>query len=357
MKLYEEGLKMANYTSAPEDDYDVLIEDDLSNSKIEPCVPYDPKILSAQLVPSLYTTVFIVGLLDNILVVFILVKYKGLKQAENICFLNLALSNLGFLLTLPFWAYAASHGEGFDDPLCKILLMLYSIGLYSEAFFNILLTVQRYKEFFHVRRRFSACRTVAGSILMSALVWVTATLVTLPELVFYKPQMESQKSKCFFTGLHFLPDDETFWKHFLTLKMNILGFLLPLFAFVYCYVRMRKTLQFRKRNYGLFKLVFTIMAVFLLMWGPYNITLFLSAFNEHVSLHGCASSYNLNKSVQITRIIATTHCFINPLLYMFLDKAFRKHLSRLCCLCSDAAPQPTEEPAQGTSGEEYYLSP
>lgn len=348
---------MANYTSAPEDDYDVLIEDDLSNSKIEPCVPYDPKILSAQLVPSLYTTVFIVGLLDNILVVFILVKYKGLKQAENICFLNLALSNLGFLLTLPFWAYAASHGEGFDDPLCKILLMLFSIGLYSEAFFNVLLTVQRYKEFFHVRRRFSACRTVAGSILMSTLVWVTAALVTLPELVFYKPQMESQKYKCFFTGLHFLPDDETFWKHFLTLKMNILGFLLPLFVFVYCYVRMRKTLQFRERNYGLFKLVFTIMAVFLLMWGPYNITLFLSAFKEHVSLHGCASSYNLNKSVQITRIIATTHCSINPLLYMLLDKAFRKHLSRLCCLCSDAAPLPTEEPAQGTSGEEYYLSP
>ena len=68
---------MANYTSAPEDDYDVFIEDDVSNNKIEPCTPYDPKILSAQLVPYLYTTVFLVGLLDNILVVFILVKCKG----------------------------------------------------------------------------------------------------------------------------------------------------------------------------------------------------------------------------------------------------------------------------------------
>ena len=67
---------MANYTSAPEDDYDVFIEDDLSDDEIEPCTPYDPKILSAQLVPYLYTTVFMVGLLDNILVVFILVKYK-----------------------------------------------------------------------------------------------------------------------------------------------------------------------------------------------------------------------------------------------------------------------------------------
>ena len=107
---------MANYTSAPEDDYDVFIEDDVSNNKIEPCTPYDPKILSAQLVPYLYTTVFLVGLLDNILVVFILVKCKGLKQAENISFLNLALSNLGFLLTLPFWAYAASHWRNGRGP-------------------------------------------------------------------------------------------------------------------------------------------------------------------------------------------------------------------------------------------------
>ncbi|KAB0389606.1 hypothetical protein E2I00_016563, partial [Balaenoptera physalus] len=323
-KLLRGGsLKMANYTSAPEDDYDVLIEDNLSNNDMEPCTPYEPKMLSAQLVPYLYTTVFTAGLLDNILVVLIVVKYKGLKQVENIYFLNLAISNL-----------------------C----------LYSEAFFNVLLTVQRYQEFFRMRRLFSACRMVAGSIFTSAVAWVTAILVTLPELAFYKPQMESQKYKCFFTRPHFLPADETFWKHFLTLKMNILGFLLPLFFFVFCYVRMRKTLKCGVRNCDLFKLVFTIMVVFLLMWGPYNIALFLSAFNEHFSLHGCESSYNLNRSIQIMKIIATTHCCINPLLYVFLNKAFRKHLCHLCHLCSDTAPQPTEEPAQGTSREEYHLS-
>ncbi|XP_058932673.1 C-C chemokine receptor-like 2 isoform X2 [Kogia breviceps] len=347
---------MANYTSAPEDDYDVLIEDNLSNNEIEPCTPYEPKVLSAQLVPYLYTMVFTAGLLDNILVVLILVKYKGLKQVENIYFLNLAISNLCFLPTLPFWAYTASREGVLGDPLCKILVALYSIGLYSEAFFNVLLTVQRYQEFFRMRRLFSACRKVAGSIFTSALAWLTAILVTLPELAFYKPQMESQKYKCFFTRPHFLPADETFWKHFLTLKMNILVFLLPLFFFVFCYVRMRKTLKCGVRNCDLFKLVFTIMVVFLLMWGPYNIALFLSAFNEHFSLHGCESSYNLNRSVQMTKIIATTHCCINPLLYVFLNKAFRKHLCHLCHLCSDTAPQPTEEPAQGTSREEYHLS-
>ncbi|EPY73427.1 hypothetical protein CB1_008058009 [Camelus ferus] len=260
---------MANYTSAPEDEYDVLIEDNLTNNEIEPCTSYDPKILLAQLVPHLYTTLFMVGLLDNILAVLILVKYKGLKYVENIYFLNLAIANLCFVLTLPFWAYTASHGGVLGNPLCKTLVVFYSIGLYSEAFFNALLTVQTY----------------------------------------------------------------------------------------FCYMRMRKTPRFREARHDIFKLVFTIMVVFLLMWGPYNIALFLSAFNEHFSLHDCNSSYNLDKSVQITKIIATIHCCVNPLLYVFLDNAFREHLRRhLCCLCDDTAPQPTEEYAQDTSRGEHHLS-
>ncbi|XP_010995387.2 C-C chemokine receptor-like 2 isoform X1 [Camelus dromedarius] len=355
-KLLQRGnsLKMANYTSAPEDEYDVLIEDNLTNNEIEPCTSYDPKILLAQLVPHLYTTLFMVGLLDNILAVLILVKYKGLKYVENIYFLNLAIANLCFVLTLPFWAYTASHGGVLGNPLCKTLVVFYSIGLYSEAFFNALLTVQTYCKFFDVRF-FSASRTVAGSTITMA--WVVAVLVTLPELVFYKPQLESQEYKCFLSRPHFLPADETFWKHFLTLKMNILGFLLPLFVFVVCYMRMRKTPRFREARHDIFKLVFTIMVVFLLMWGPYNIALFLSAFNEHFSLHDCNSSYNLDKSVQITKIIATIHCCVNPLLYVFLDNAFREHLRRhLCCLCDDTAPQPTEEYAQDTSRGEHHLS-
>lgn len=350
------SLAMANYTSAPEDDYDVFIEDDLSNDERELCSPYDPQALLAQLVPYLFITVFLVGLLDNILVVLIMVKYKGLKQVENIYLLNLAVCNLCFLCTLPFWVHMAWHEGDPGEPLCKILLVLYSVGLFSEAFFNVLLTVQRYQKFFQMRGFFSATRMVAGSIFPSALVWVIAVLVMLPELAFYKPQMENQKYKCFFGRPLFLPADETFWKHFLTLKMNILGFLLPLFVFVFCYVRMRRTLKFGERGYDLFKLVFTIMVVFLLMWGPYNIALFLSAFNEHFSLHGCESSYNLDRSTLITKIIATTHCCVNPLLYVFFDEAFRKHLYHFCHLCNDTAPQPTEEPAQGTSREEPCLS-
>ncbi|XP_008069411.1 C-C chemokine receptor-like 2 [Carlito syrichta] len=347
---------MANYTLPPEDEYDVLIEDDLKDDKTELCDRYDAQVLSAQLVPQLYSTIFVVGLLDNILVVLILVKYKGLKHLENIYSLNLTLFNFCFLLTLPFWTHSASHGGSLGEPMCAILSELCSIGLYGEVLFSVLLTVQKHPVFFHMRDCSSATRTVSRSILMSVLAWVIVILATLPELVLHKLQTEGQKYQCVFNTPPFLPADETLWKHFLTLKMNILVLVVPLFVFVFCCICMRKTLSFRERRYGLSKLVFAIMVVFLLMWAPYNVALFLSTFREHFSLHDCKSSYNLDKSVQITKIIATTHCCVNPLLCVFLDTAFGKYLCHLFHLRHNTPLQPSEESAQGPSREEHEHS-
>ena len=336
---------MDNYTSAPEDDYDVLIEDDVNSNEVQQCDTYDPGILATSVVPPLSSTVFLVGLLGSVCVVLILVRHKGLKHTEDVYLLNLAVSNLCFLLALPFWAYTGTHGGVLDNPFCRILVILYSIGLYSEAFFNVLLTVQRYLVFFPSYSTWTA----RWGLISSVLAWVLAALVILPESVFYKARMESQTHKCFFRRPHFLPAEETLWKHFLTLKMNILGLLFPLCVFVFCYARMRKIRRSGERRSGLSKLVFAIVAVFLLMWGPYNIALFLSTFKESFSLHDCKSDYNLDRSIQILRIVAATHCCINPLLHAFLDPTFRRHLCRLHSVCNGGPLQSSEEPTREAS--------
>lgn len=338
---------MANYTEAPEDDYDVLIEDDhLNDTPLPACIQYDPSILSAQLVPKLYLLVFMVGLLDNVLVVFILMRHKGLRHVENIYFLNVAISNMCFLLALPFWAHAAGHGGLLGSNMCTAVVGLYSLGLYGQAFGNTLLTVQRYLEVFNTRCSL-ASRKLLCAIVTSAVSWVTVILVSVPEFLFYRPQKEGQGNSCLFSRPPFLPADEPFWKHFLTLKMNILGFLFPLCVFVFCYTCLRK------RRSDLLKLVFAMVVVFLLMWGPYNIALFLSTFREYFSLDDCQSSYNLDKGVQVTKIVAATHCCINPLLYVCLDKAFR---TQLCHLCKVSPPQSWPGSEQVTAQEEPNCS-
>lgn len=347
---------MANYTLAPdEDDYDVIIDGDLNNSVTKQCRQYDAADLLAHVVPPLYTTVFLAGLLDNFLAVLALVKYKGLRHVENIYFLNLVVSNLCFLLTLPFWAHAASHGEVLSHPMCIILVMLSSVGLHSEAFFNALLTLHSCLVLFHTSRVFSAARQVSCGIVTSVLAWGVAILATLPELLIHKSRVETQPYQCLLRRPHFLLGKDTSWERPLTLRTNIVVLLVPLLVFTVCCVlcmRRREMLRPGDRKNDLVKLVFAVMVVFLLMWGPYNVALFLSAFKKSFSLSDCGSSYNLDRSIQVTRVIASTHCCVNPLLYMLLDEAFRKHLRCCCChLGGDTALPPAEDPAHARPWE------
>nr|XP_020035151.1 C-C chemokine receptor-like 2 isoform X1 [Castor canadensis] len=344
-----DSLTMTNYTEAPEDEYDVLIVGDLDFSEPEQCDKHATNVLSAQQVLQLCSTVFVIGLL-NILVVFILIKYKGLKHVGNIYFLNLALSNLCFLLPLPLWAHMASHGTSLIHPTCKILAGLHSIALYSEALFNVLLTVQRYQVFSHLRWLSLALQTVPGGVITSVLAWVIATVVTLPELVFYQLQTEGHEDKCSFHTPHFLPAEETSLKSFLTLKTNILVLVFPLFTFLFCYVQIRKPRRLGEQQFELFKIVFAIMVIFLLMWAPYSIVLCLSTFQERLSLQDCESSYKLDRSVQITKIIGVTHCCVNPLLYLLLDKEFRKYLYSLFPGCNN---EPSVDSDQDPSREDH----
>ncbi|ELK33347.1 PREDICTED: C-C chemokine receptor-like 2 isoform X2 [Myotis davidii] len=338
---------MANYT---DEDYDVLIDPLFDNETLikdgaEPCPSYDPTVLSAQLLPQLYTAVSLLGLLDNVLVVFILLKCQRLRHVEHIYLLNLAVSNLCFSLTLPFWAHAASHGGTLGHPTCTVLVALSSVGLHSEALFNALLTLQSSLMCFHARSLSPAARRRrACGFLASGLAWLVAALLALPEVLQCMAQEDSQGDRCPCSRPYFLPGQGTAWQPFLTLKVNVAGLLVPLLVFIICLVRLGKTL----RKSDLSQLVFAIMVVFLLMWGPYNVALFLSAFKDFFSLRDCGSRYHLDRSVQVTAIIASTHCCVNPLLYALLDKACRR------CLCSRCCPlPPTEDPAQDTPWEEH----
>ncbi|XP_036886523.1 C-C chemokine receptor-like 2 [Sturnira hondurensis] len=350
---------MANDTLAPDEDYyDILIEGDLNNSDTEQCHQYDATALLAHVVPQLYATVFLVGFVDNSLAVLALVKHKGLGHVENIYLLNLVLSNWCFLLTLPFWAHAASNGGSLGHPMCLILVTLGSVGLHGEAFFSALLSLQSCPGLFQSSFS-SAARTVPCGIITSVLAWGMAILVTWPELLFHKSWGGTQQYQCLLRRPHLLPGEDASWERSLTLKMNIVVLLVPLLVFTVCFVlfmRTRKTLRSGDRKKDLVKLVFTIMGVFLLMWGPYNVALFLSAFKKSFSLHDCRGSYSLDRSVQVTRVIASTHCCLNPLLCMLLDEAFRKHLCCCCHLGGDTPLPPAADPAHDRPWEELQRS-
>ncbi|XP_043823952.1 C-C chemokine receptor type 1-like [Dromiciops gliroides] len=296
-----------------------------------PCHKTDVKELASMFLPPLYFLVFIIGLLGNAMVVLILVKYKRLKTMTNIYLLNLAISDLLFLITLPFWIHYEWHRNWvFGNIMCKLLSGLYYMGLYSEIFFIILLTIDRYLAIVHAVFAIRV-RNVVLSFMTSIMTWGMAFLASLPDVIFTRSQKEFSSHTC---SPHFPYENARMWRQFQALKLNILVFALPLLVMITCYTGIIKRLLRRtsERKWRAVKLIFAIMVIFFLFWTPYNLTVLVSAFEDFFfppksKELSCERSKELDLAMQVTEVIAFTHCCVNPVIYAFVGERFQKYLS------------------------------
>ncbi|XP_045713072.1 C-C chemokine receptor type 5 [Phyllostomus hastatus] len=306
-----------------------------------PCHKTDVRAIAAKLLPPLYTLVFISGFVGNLLVVLTLINCKKLRSMTDIYLLNLAISDLLFLLTIPFWAYYAADQWVFGNGACQFLTGLYLIGFFSGIFFIILLTIDRYLAIVHAVFAVKA-RTVTFGVATSGVTWVVAVLASLPGIIFTKSQKEGSRLTC---SPHYPTNNYHFWKSFQTLKMVILGLVLPLLVMVVCYSGILKTLlrcRNEKKRHKAMRLIFVIMIGYFLFWTPYNVTMLLNTFQSAFGLNNCNSSNRLDQAMQVTETLGMTHCCINPIIYAFVGEKFRNHLSflfrkhiarRLCKRC------------------------
>uniref|UniRef100_A0A8C3IFU3 G-protein coupled receptors family 1 profile domain-containing protein n=1 Tax=Chrysemys picta bellii TaxID=8478 RepID=A0A8C3IFU3_CHRPI len=268
------------------------------------------KQFASHFVPPLYSLVLIFGLVGNVLVVLILIKYKKLRSMTDIYLLNLAISDLLFIFSLPFWAYYIAREWDFGN----------AIGM----FFIILLTIDRYLAIVHAVFALKA-RTVTYGILTSVVIWGIAILASLPGFIFHSVQKEGPRWTC---SSHYPSNYEKEWRQFLILKMNILGLVIPFVIMIFCYIEIIKILL-RRRNekkHKAVRLIFILMIVYFIFWTPYNIVVLIYTFQDSFSLNTCEGSSQLEIAIQVTEAIAMFHCCINPVIYAFAGEKFRKYL-------------------------------
>ena len=146
----------------------------------------------------------------------------------------------------------------------------------------------------------------------------------------------------------------------ISIFQQILFFLLAFVVMAFCYIkilgRIARTRSHTKNR--AVKLVFCIVAVFFLGWVPYNIVIFLRMLADHlVALFDCEISIQLDYAFQVCRLIAFSHCCLNPVFYAFVGVKFRSHLkSMLHRMFSRQSPvdqQPVRTQALVSQGSMY----
>ncbi|XP_078115232.1 chemokine XC receptor 1-like [Sander vitreus] len=280
-------------------------------------------------IPVFFSVVITLSLTGNILVLVILALYENFKSLTNMFILNLTISDLVFTTGLPFWAIYHVWGWLFSEVLCKIVTFVFFTGFYSSILFLTIMTIYRYLAVVHPLSGLSTLKLSRSTgVYMSFLLWIVSIGAAMPSLLYSTlvsiPHKDKHSIGCEYK--------ETVWKRIGIFQQNIF-FLVAFAVMAFCYIRIlwRITRTRSHTKNRAVKLVFCIVAVFFLGWVPYNVVIFLSVLANNVvpSLYTCEASIKLDYTFYVCRLIAFSHCCLNPVFYAFVGVKFRSHLKSL----------------------------
>ncbi|XP_053097993.1 C-C chemokine receptor type 4-like [Pangasianodon hypophthalmus] len=296
-----------------------------SNTVYQACNNNNVREFSRVFLPTLYSIVFIVGFIGNGLVLCVLVKYNKISKMSDVCLFNLALSDILFLISLPFWAHYAANTEWtFGVFMCHTMTALYMLGFYGSIFFMILMTVDRYAiiVYIFISSKHWSIRT---NIAVALFVWALSLGASLPTIIFSQAKNESGNWSCK------VEYPQTAWMLFSYIELNILGLIIPLTVMVFCYSRIIPILMAMKsqKKHKVVRLMVVFISVFFLFWTPYNIVIFMKFLHHLGYMASCPWQQNLNMAMQWVETIAFSHCCLNPIIYALVGEKFRKLFQKI----------------------------
>lgn len=287
---------------------------------------------------------------------------------------SLALADLCFLVTLPFWAAYTAMGYHwlFGQPLCQISSFLTALNMYASVFSLSMLSVERYWVLTGRQRsshhRLQRCPNRTLWILVA--VWVVAGILALPGLLLRSirevelyPEYEDdpgplvlscQMDYSMLVGVELEEAEqdraEMWWAAVLSLKSTLIGFLLPLVILLVCYCSLARLLSNhfgrgprpdRRRQRRLLRVIVTLVVAFFLCWLPLHINKTISIMLELGFVpYSCTLDQALLAAHPYVTCLAYLNSCLNPLLYAACDPSFRERsraaLLTWCRICREA---------------------
>lgn len=287
------------------------------------CIKEEVRQFARVFLPVFFTITFITGLAGNSTVVAIYAYYKKQRTKTDVYILNLAVADLLLLFTLPFWAVNAVHGWVLGKVMCKVTSALYTVNFVSGMQFLACISIDRY---WAVTKAPGPAGAGRPCWLICLCVWLAATLLSAPQLVFYTV---NDNARCIPIFPHQLG---TSVKASIQMLEICIGFVIPFLIMGVCYFITARTLIKTpniKKSRPL-KVVLAVVLVFIVTQLPYNVVKFCQAVDIIYSLiTDCDASKRLDVAIQVTESIALFHSCLNPILYVFMGASFKNYIMKV----------------------------
>ncbi|XP_037541051.1 C-C chemokine receptor type 1-like [Nematolebias whitei] len=194
-----------------------------------PGLPPHSSLDSSRLVPAVILSIcFVLGVIGNIAVIILKPNWDHLSSLSQSLILNLAISDLLFLFTLPIVIDSLLYGWRFSLVSCTLLNLVLWCSVHGSHLTVIGLGVQRYLLVVHQQR----CQQVPKGLLF-VLLWLVAFILSVPSLVFWQLVQNQQWTDC---APHFSSDAQ--WMALLIIE-NILC-LASFFIVMFSYIHVRR---------------------------------------------------------------------------------------------------------------------
>ncbi|XP_046650544.1 somatostatin receptor type 5-like [Daphnia pulicaria] len=354
---------------------------------------YEIPLLGAFLfyfVQCLYGTVFVVGLMGNTLVIYVVLRYTKMQTVTNLYILNLAVADECFLIGIPFIMTTMGLGYWpFGNVMCKIYMTTTSVNQFTSSLLLTVMSADRYIAVCHPIDA-ATVRTPFYAKVVSTTTWGISFLMIVPIFLYAHTQQvhsdwaigstndsgvvdtlywsngsattitswitnNTLAMSSILTGsgledgteIHpaspivscniYWPENEYMnGQAAFTLYTFTLAFAIPLILILVFYILVirklktvgptNKSKEKRRSHRKVTRLVLTVVTVYVLCWLPYWVS--------QVSL--IFTPPKASQSPYIVAIFLLAGCLgysnsaVNPILYAFLSDNFKKSFMKAC---------------------------
>ncbi|KAM9356560.1 cysteinyl leukotriene receptor 1 [Symphorus nematophorus] len=284
-----------------------------------------------------YSIITVLGLFGNGFALVVLIRTYRQSSPFHIYMLNLAVSDLLCVMTLPLRVfYYVNKGHWIlGDFLCRISSYALYVNLYCSIYFMAAMSITRFLAIvFPVQNLRLVTENRARLVCLG--IWVFICLSSSPFLMAGEYfDGSTNKTKCFEPP----PSGGARVKRLLMLNYLslVMGFILPFLVILLCYAGIIRALLSRtnaarrQQDTGTkaIRMIVIVLLTFLISFMPYHIqrSIHLSFLSRNDTT--CSEQITMQKSVVVTLVLAASNSCFDPLLYFFSGEGFRRRLSSI----------------------------
>ncbi|OCT94717.1 probable G-protein coupled receptor 34 [Xenopus laevis] len=286
----------------------------------------------------LYSIIFVIGLLGNILAIYVFLCIHSKRNSVQVYLLNTAIADLLLIICLPFRImYHLSHDWKLGIVFCKIVGNLFYMNMYISIVLLGLISLDRYFKVKKSQRR----NTVSDrkcSIQTCCVLWIAAVVSVLFLIVTQSSKKQSNSNMCF----QYSDRKDEVWQAVFNYIL-VLVFWIVFLSLILSYVKIAKNLFRISRerahlpNAGRYSCTaqksFFVLFIFTLCFVPYH-TFRIAYITSQLQKLSCYWIDIIHKTNEIMLVFSALNSCLDPVMYFLLSSSIRKTVFQLLCRIS-----------------------